>query len=157
MGGTSLRPGRGRKPKPNAHKKASGSKHVKADEPQFSELTNIEPPDWLDDMASTMWQMLCPELCRERVLTITDVHNLEIFCCSYSNWRSAQSEVAQFGVTIVEDDGKRKKNPALTALNEAARQLATFGAMLGLDPGSRQRLIGGNKSQDSGNTFSEFL
>ena len=155
MAGQAVRPGRGRKPTPNAKKKLSGSKHVKPDEPQFSELKNIDPPGWLDDMAMTMWEMLCPELCRERVLTITDVHNLEIFCISYSNWRSAQKEVAEDGVTILDENGKKYKNPAMTALNESARQIATFGAMLGLDPGSRQRLIGGNQEK-SGNRFADF-
>ncbi|AMO58123.1 terminase [Endozoicomonas montiporae] len=156
MTGTAVRPGRGRKPKSNNRKKLAGSKHVKPDEPKFSQITNINPPEWFDDLAVTMWEMVCPELCRERVLTLTDIHNLEVFCCSYSNWRKSQSEVSERGVTMVDaEDGKLKKNPAMTALNESARQMATFGAMLGLDPASRQRLIGGNK-QDSGNRFSDF-
>ena len=156
MAGTAVRPGRGRKPKPNAQKKLSGSKHVKPDEPQFSQLKNIDPPEWMDELAVSMWEMVCPELCRERVLTITDVHNLEVFCSSYANWRASQAEVSRHGVTIKDEaDGKLKKNPAMTALNEAARQMATFGAMLGLDPGSRQRLIGGNKAE-TGNRFSEY-
>lgn len=158
MAGTKGRSGR--PPKPTARKVLAGNPGKRAlnkHEPKYSKLANIEPPDWLDDTARTMWVMLCEELCSQGVLHVTDIHNLELFCCSYSNWRSAQSEVALYGVTIEEPDGKRKKNPAMTAVNEAARQIATFGAMLGLDPGSRQRLIGGSKSQDSENRFSEFL
>ncbi|WP_329601881.1 phage terminase small subunit P27 family [Sansalvadorimonas verongulae] len=128
---------------------------MKPDEPQFSQLTNIEPPQWMDEMAVAMWETVCPELCRERVLTITDVHNLEVFCSSYANWREAQFHVTTNGVTMTDQLGQVKKNPALTALNEAARQMATFGAMLGLDPGSRQRLIGGNKPE-SNNRFSDY-
>ena len=51
--------------------------------------------------------------------------------------------------------GKKYKNPAMTAANEAMKQMASFGSLLGLDPSSRQRLIGGNKEQ-KGNRFADF-
>ncbi|MCW0136121.1 P27 family phage terminase small subunit [Escherichia coli] len=44
------------------------------------------------------------------------------------------------GITVEVRRGQRK-TPALTAANEAARQMVTFGSLLGLDPASRQRLI----------------
>lgn len=48
------------------------------------------------------------------------------------------------------------KNPALIALNEADKQLIAFGSLLGLDPASRQRLIGGNK-KPCNNPFGALL
>lgn len=158
-------PGQGRKPKPNAQKKASGSRHVKADEPQFTSIAHVEPPEWLDDMAVGMWNTVCPELCSQKILSVTDLHNLEMFCIAYSNWRQAQREIAELGITLVDiitGDGetgvkeKRYKNPACTVANETMKQVSSFGALLGLDPASRQRLIGAGPEKKE-NPFSALL
>ena len=75
---------------------------------------------------------------------------------AYETYRKCQSEIAFSGVTLNTEAGSVIKNPALTALNEAVRQMATFGSLLGLDPSSRQRLTGvGNKEQT--NPFSGVL
>ena len=158
------RPGQGRKPKPNAQKKATGSRHVKTSEPQFTGITSAEAPEWLDDMAVGMWNTVCPELCRQKILAATDLHNLEMFCVAYSNWRQAQNEVAELGITLIDvmtsPDGKEKekryKNPACTVANETMKQMSCFGALLGLDPASRQRLIGAGPDQ-KGNAFSDLI
>ncbi|MGL6149294.1 MAG: phage terminase small subunit P27 family, partial [Plesiomonas sp.] len=76
------------------------------------------------------------------VICLTDLHNLEAFCLAYQTMRTAQAHVAVHGVVVAGSQGGPIKNPALTAMNEAMRQMATFGGMLGLDPGSRQRVIG---------------
>ena len=158
------RPGQGRKPKPNAQKKASGSRHVKANEPSFTSITSAEPPEWLDDMAAGMWNTVCPELCSQKILSTTDLHNLEMFCIAYSNWRQAQDEIAKMGVTLVDamvdpagnPKEKHYKNPACTVANETMKQVSSFGALLGLDPASRQRLIGAGPEKKE-NPFSRLL
>lgn len=157
-------PGQGRKPKPNAQKKASGSRHVKQDEPQFTSINSAEAPEWLDDMAVGMWNTVCPELCSQKILSATDLHNLEMFCIAYSNWRQSQIEIAELGVTLVDtmmgEEGnikeKRYKNPACTVANETMKQVSSFGALLGLDPASRQRLIGAGPEKKE-NPFSKLL
>ena len=90
----------------------------------------------MTDRAQTMWGMLIPELLREKVLCITDLHNVEAFCSAYDKWRMAEESVQQFGIVVESSQGSPMKNPALTAANEAMRQMATFGALLGLDPSS---------------------
>ena len=57
---TTRRPGQGRKPKPNAQKKATGSRHIKKNEPQFTSITSADAPEWLDDLAVGMWNTVCP-------------------------------------------------------------------------------------------------
>ncbi|SDI07018.1 phage terminase small subunit P27 family [Pseudomonas panipatensis] len=159
MGGTATVAGRGRKPKPTAKKALAGNPGKRAlnkDEPKFSTVTNIEPPEWLSDRAATMWQMLVPELLRESVIALTDLHNVEAFCTAYDNWRSAQEAVFELGIVVESSQGSPMKNPALTAANEAMRQIVTFGSLLGLDPASRTRIIGGNK-QKSTNEFASLL
>ena len=155
MGGKASVPGRGRKPKPNKQKELGGSRHHNADAVEFDTITNVEPPEWLGDIAKQMWATVCPHLCSQRVLAVTDLHNLEAFCSSYDRWRQAELETAMAGITIVDDNGRVQKNPAVTVINESMRQLATFGAMLGLDPSARGRLIGSGGT-DNGNPFSKF-
>lgn len=159
MGGVARVAGRGRKPKPTAKKELAGNPGKRAlntAEPQFSEVTDIDPPEWLTERAAVMWSMLVPELLREGVLAVTDLHNVEAFCTAYDKWRMAEEEVQRTGITVQSSQGSPMKNPALTAANEAMRQVVTFGALLGLDPSSRTRLIGGNKKQKA-NPFAELL
>lgn len=159
MGGTATVAGRGRKPKPTAKKALAGNpgkRALNAAEPQFSKFTEIDPPDWLSDRAATMWKMIVPELLRENVVAITDLHNVEAFCCAYDNWRMAQDSIRECGIVVTGATGGPMKNPALTAANETMRQMVTFGSLLGLDPSSRTRLIGGNKEKET-NPFSDLL
>ncbi|MCR8931941.1 MULTISPECIES: phage terminase small subunit P27 family [unclassified Pseudomonas] len=110
----------------------------------------------MSDIAATMWKMVVPELLREHVIALTDLHNVEAFCTAYSKWRMAEDSVQQFGIVVSSAQGSPIKNPALTAANEAMRQMVTFGSMLGLDPSSRSRLIGGNKEKQT-NEFAQLL
>jgi P27 family predicted phage terminase small subunit len=149
----------GRRPKPTAQKALAGNPGKRAlnkNEPDFGLVTNIEPPEWLGENATKVWQMVVPELLKAKVLALTDLHNVEAFCTAYDNWRMAQDAVREHGIVVTGAMGGPMKNPALTAANEAMRQMVTFGSMLGLDPASRSRIIGGNK-QKSTNEFAALL
>ncbi|MCB5226211.1 phage terminase small subunit P27 family [Alishewanella sp. 16-MA] len=158
MTGKSVVPGRGRKPKPTARKVAAGNpgkRKLNDREPSYSEIQSVDAPEWLSADAATMWTLVTTELIREGVLTVTDLHNVEAFCTSYSNWRIAQKEIDQNGITVEGATGGLQKNPAVTVANESLRQIVTFGSLLGLDPSSRSRLMGSAK-KPVGNQFSEF-
>jgi P27 family predicted phage terminase small subunit len=159
MGGIATVAGRGRKPKPTARKKAAGNPGKRAinnDEPDFGLVTNIDAPAWITGEARDMWGRVAPPLLKQKVLQVTDLHNVEAFCMAYGTWRAAAADVAKNGVVVPGATGGPIKNPALTALNEAAKQMVTFGSMLGLDPASRQRLVGGgNKKPD--NPFGKLI
>lgn len=159
MGGTATVAGRGRKPKPTAKKKLAGNPGKRAlnhAEPEFSKITDVDPPDWLSERAAVMWKMILPELLRENVVALTDLHNVEAFCIAYDNWRMAQESIKEHGIVVAGATGGPVKNPALTAANETMRQMVTFGSLLGLDPSSRTRLIGGNKEKAT-NEFAQLL
>ena len=148
MGGIAAVAGRGRKPKPIK----------KSNTPDFGKVIDIAPPDYFCDLefASMMWRSIVPELLKNEVIRITDMHNVEGFCVAYDNYRQCQKDIAENGVTVMGGNGNLAKNPALTAINEAMRQMAMFGAMLGLDPSSRQRLTGGGKKEKT-NSFASVL
>lgn len=159
MGGIATVPGRGRKAKPTARKKAAGNPGKRAlndAEPDFGLVTNVDPPEWITGYARDMWLRVAPLLCRQKVLQATDLHNVEAFCVAYKNWRMAELHVSENGIVVEGATGGPIKNPALTVVNESARQFATFGAMLGLDPGSRARLIGAG-SKEKENPFAKLI
>jgi P27 family predicted phage terminase small subunit len=159
MGGIATVAGRGRKPKPTARKKAAGNPGKRAinnDEPDFGLVTDIDPPEWITGAARDMWARVAPPLLKQKVLQVTDLHNVEAFCMAYGNWRAASVDIAENGVVVAGATGGPIKNPALTVLNEAAKQMVTFGSMLGLDPASRQRLVGGGNKK-ANNPFGKLI
>ncbi len=150
---------KGRKPKPTALKILQGNagkRKLNHNEPNFSDVVDIEPPDWLDDLAVQMWQTIMPELLANKILTVADIHNVEAFCMAYARWRQAENEITRLGVLIMDDNGRYSKNPAFTVVNEAKKQMATFGGLLGLDPSSRTRLTGSAQKTTIANPFADL-
>lgn len=151
-------PGGGRKPKPVAQKAAAGNpgkRKLNHNQPDVTVLMIAPPaPEWMGEYARAMWERTAPELIDAKVLAMTDLHVLEGFCMAYDRWREAEADTLKNGITIRGPQGF-KKNPAVTVANEAMRQMTSYGAALGLDPSSRQRLmVPGAKKK---NSFSELL
>lgn len=147
MAGT---PGKsGRRPKPVAKKKLSGNPGKRAlnhDEPVFTPLKGVDPPDWFIEnemaLAVTMWKMTVSELCGQGILCLTDLAVLERWCVAYQLWRELVINIMRDGTRLIGATGGPIKNPDLTAKKEQETEMDRTGAMLGLDPSSRQRLIG---------------
>ncbi len=154
-----IAPGRGRKPKPTKQKLAAGNpgkRKINKNEPNFEQISDAEAPGWLDDIGLAAWKTYAPMLCARGVLTAADLHNLEAFCAAYSRWRRGEEEVMRMGITVINDNGDVKKNPAATIVNEALRQMATFGSLLGIDPSSRTRIVVPDRSRRE-NPFIKLL
>ena len=150
--------GRGRKPKPTAQKKLAGNPGKRAlpeDELKFDPISDVDAPEHLDDLATECWNTYAPLLCGQSVLCITDLHNLEIFCNAYSGYRQSMA-LAAGEITVYQDNGTIKKNPALSAANEFANQMRSFGALLGLSPADRSRIMA-PKSKEDDNPFGKLL
>lgn len=159
MGGVATRPGRGRKPKPTKQKALAGNpgkRKLNSAEPDFGLMAGADAPEWMPDLARSMWETVVPLLCGQNVLAPTDLHNVEAFCLAYSRWRIAETDIAENGITGVSPMGARVKNPAVTVANEALRQMTSFGALLGLDPSSRSRLMG-KKPSGGANPFGDLV
>ncbi|MFA0901920.1 phage terminase small subunit P27 family [Vibrio cholerae] len=157
MAGVTGKSGRPRKP---TQKKLlagnPGKRALNKDEPNFDLVTNISCPDWMGEYGKALWETVVPMLCKEKVLCATDVQNLEVYCSAYDQFRESEELIKQMGLVVVGATGGPVKNPALTSKNEAIKQMASFGGMLGLDPSSRQRLTGGKKEGNS-NQFEGLL
>ena len=159
MAGPKRGPGAGRKPKPIARRIQTGNpgrRTINKAAPSYRKLVAVAVPPWLGDEAAQMWECLVPQLCSQGVLESTDLHNVEIFCLAYARMREAERHIQAHGLTVLSAQGGITKNPACTIFNEATRQLATFGALLGLDPSSRSRIMGGRKGGQE-NPFTQLL
>lgn len=150
---------KGRKPKPTALRKLQGNpsgRKLNEDEPQFSLITKVEAPEWMGDLAKTMWETIMPELLANKILTVPDLHNVESFCMAYQRWRQAEAIVDKEGVVISTTHGDGKKHPALTVVNESKTQMMKLGCLLGLDPSSRTRLRGKADDKNPTNPFADL-
>jgi len=149
---------RGAKRKPSHLKVVAGTARpdrMNAAEPQFDAPVDLAAPAELDELARGKWNELAPILSGAGVIKATDLDNLAAFCRAYSRWRRAEEIVDQEGIVVVGGNGALQKNPALTAVNEALRQMAMFGSSLGLDPSSRQRVMG-KMPEGGGNPFANL-
>jgi len=150
--------GQGRKPKPEAAKRLSGSRHQNKDAPELPTVENIDCPGWLAEhypLAQQMWETVCPSLCKAGILSVEDAHNLEAFCVEYARWREAVTHYKAKGPVVTGATGGPVKNPAGTVINETLRNISRFGSELGLSPSARSALIDPGK-QKTANKFNEF-
>ncbi|GLS27745.1 phage terminase small subunit P27 family [Marinibactrum halimedae] len=148
----------GRPPKPTAVKELEGNpgkRPLNEDEPKYDIIRNADPPKTLNEEAAEYWCHYAPLLGSRGVLTVADLHNLEVFCQSYADFQAAERLVIEHGM-LVEGASGLKKNPALTIKNEAAARMQRFGAALGLDPSSRSR-IQAPKNPEEENEFLKLL
>ena len=84
MGGANTVAGAGRKPKI----KVTG-------DTDFENVYDIDVPVYMERMeyASQMWRTIVKQLLSRKILKVTDLHNIEMFCIAYNNMREAQLEV----------------------------------------------------------------
>ncbi|MFA9488958.1 MULTISPECIES: phage terminase small subunit P27 family [unclassified Mannheimia] len=160
MTGKATTPGRGRKPIPTKVKERRGNpgkRKLNQDEPEFSPFNeHSPPPPQLNEDGQRMWAFLLKELLPQGVLFQTDLEVVANYCIAYQNRNSACKDIDKYGTFVENSNGGLSKNPAFTVLNEALKQMTTFGSLLGLDPSSRQRLTGKADEQNI-NPFAELL
>lgn len=115
----------------------------------------IPPPNFLGEYGREIWNRYLPDMLERRTLSRTDVHNFEIFCMTYHNWRVAALALQKGGVVLINKAGNSIKNPAATVVNEQLRLMAAYSAMLGLTPASRRSYADSDRDQDL-NPFSDL-
>lgn len=137
---------RGRKPKPTKLKILNGNPGKRPLNLQEPKPRSGLPvcPDHLDEVARLEWDRLSRELAALELLTVLDQGVLAAYCVAWSRWAKAEKVIAKSNEVIKGQSGTLYQNPYLAIANRALEQLHRFGALLGLDPSNRSRLVAGN-------------
>lgn len=126
--------------------------------PESEQIKDAPPPEDLrDDNARRLWVSQASVLIARGVLARGDLETLQAYCNSYSMYIQAEKQISTDGLTVVSATGGLKKHPAINARQDALAMAIRTGSLLGLDPLSRTKLMGGGAGTGSGeNEFNEF-
>jgi P27 family predicted phage terminase small subunit len=142
------------RPKPTALKRLEGNpgkRPLNDSEPSYA----VEAPEkpvivMLYPEASAEWDRVVPELVASGVMTRVDLAALTCYCLAWAHVAQAEVEIHAHGILVpvmVEDadgayidSGNRKKNAAVTVLNESMRNVRAFASEYGITPASRTKV-----------------
>jgi len=109
-------------------------------EPQPDPVSDLTAPETLSGIAKAEWQRTAKHLHKIGLLSCIDRQALEAYCRIYEMWQQAQSNLAQEGLTVVNEKGESRPNPLarviLMCLSEMRRYMGEFG----MTPSSRAKI-----------------
>ncbi|WP_230492920.1 phage terminase small subunit P27 family [Martelella alba] len=118
----------------------------------------------MSDIAIKIWKTQSKILIERGTFELEDAPLLLAYCNSFHLMIVAEQVIATQALKDLENKGLAdlggtgglKKHPAVAVRNDCVSQLARLGSLLGLDPLSRLRMIGGGNDDDDENEFDEF-
>lgn len=123
--------------------------------PRFETLRELPPaPEDLGEFAQKQWVFYGEQLVATGVLTSADLHVLAAFCNAYERWRECAIDVRVNG-SVLEAEGRLIRNPASVAIAEAWKVMRECGALMGLDPANRSKIIADQPEKE--NPFAALL
>lgn len=147
---------RGRKPKATAVKEASGAlrknpQRRNHEEPQ-PRLGWPAMPSTVaaDEAASAAWSAVCGILEEMKILAVSDVHAIAMYCTTYAEWSKAYEHVRKHGVSCPTAAGGVTTSPETHQYNKLSDRLLKMFAELGMTPSSRSRIrVQGDAEEDN--------
>ncbi|GKT04420.1 phage terminase small subunit P27 family [Furfurilactobacillus entadae] len=103
----------------------------------------LTPPAYLDRVSKQLWREIVPELSKLGLLKQVDKVNLELYCQTYSIYRTAVDSLVENnnGYVVNESGIPIKKGPQIMVISDCARTLKALGADLGLNFDSREEQV----------------
>ena len=129
---------RGAKPKPNALKILTKSKHARTDEPDLKGPLG-DPPAGLCAGAVLEWKRVTPLLEEVGIGATADKEVLANYCRAVALVKMAESEVKKFGLVVQTERGF-VKNPAITIQTQAMQLVRQYAVEFGLTPATRSKV-----------------
>ena len=136
-----------RRTKEQLNKRAENEKKLQMQ----ARAENIKPPSWLPTMAKKEFKRLAQLLIEVELINEADIDHLAAFCDAYAQYVQYTKEIKRTGLWV--DD---KPNPMIMRKKDAAAQMRSFGADLGLSPSARARLaikMSGDDKDDDEDDF----
>jgi P27 family predicted phage terminase small subunit len=109
-------------------------------EPQ-PEVSALDPPLGLSDVALAVWRRKAPALARCGILTVTDRDTLERYCHTTDLWHQCRESIAANGLSSATAAGGSKGNPELQALRGFSADLLAIEREFGMTPASRSGMV----------------
>lgn len=100
-----------------------------------------EPPKFLKAAGRRKWDEMCDHLGDNRVLSKDNREILIAYCTAYEGWMKSRAEVAKTGLTIMDDKGNIRRNPAMIELHKFRDTMNRLLPEFGLTPASRGKLV----------------
>lgn len=126
---------RGPQPKPTSQRQAEGNlghKKINRDEPVFIPA-QMDPPDFLEPEAKSMWQTLAPDLIKNGLLSAADVQAFASYCAAWSDFKRATAGLIATG-DILDND---MLSPFIRMRRNAMQDIIRIGGHFGLSPSTR--------------------
>lgn len=114
-----------------------------------------DPPDFLSDIAKTMWRHLCPKLAKVGLMTHIDIGVLTAYCSAWSDLVEATGKQAGKPTAVKTHNGNAVQSPYVSMIRQARLDLVRFAAELGMTPAARAGLdinVGSEAPPDTGKT-----
>lgn len=142
----------------NAPVRASGGGRKRKTTTQHkSSLTRINPPaELVGPHAVNMWKQQSKILIERGTFEVEDAPLLQAYCNAFQRMLEADIRINTEGLTVSTADGSTKMNPVINAHSKYAQQFSRFGSLLGLDPLTRLRMMGGEGGSGDGDEGNEF-
>ena len=142
----------GRKPKPTATKKLEGTYREDRDNlnaPEFEPFTKAPScPSYITGKARAAWQKHSSLLTEAGVLTPSDLHALEAYCVTYSQWRDAVEQLKKSMTTWGGVGGvELKASPYVAIAKDSQAAMRQWMNELGITPSSRSKVTGTKKQE----------
>ena len=117
-----------------------GRRPINDREPELEPGIPDESLFFLNEMAKKHWDLLAPELEAKGILAKLDGGILAAYCTACARLYYAERTIATEGEYQSDDNGSKKKHPAILIAKEARDQIRLIGAELGLTAAGRARL-----------------
>ena len=130
---------------PNAILKKRGSKHVRDDEPEFSEGIG-EPPAILEGRALEVWSELTAELLNVQVGTRVDAYALSELCQAVAQSEECARIISEDGLSHTTERGI-VKHPLTSVQSAASMRVLKYSSAFGLTPTARGKISAPKKAE----------
>lgn len=119
-----------------------------------------QPPYFLNSTGKNEWKRIVP-LLKSLPIANLDKSLLGAYCQQYSIFVKASKAVNKEGLTITEigSNGQEliKKNPNVTILNQAGKEMKSIAGSMGMTLDSRMRLVAPKQNNEETDAFAKFL
>lgn len=120
---------------PNRKTKKELEKRIENEEKMKMKSDSVNPPNWLNETGKKEFKRVSELLLEIELINNADVTHLALYCDAYAQYVSYKQQVRKHGMWV--DD---KPNPFIIRMRDAAAQVRSFSADLGLSPSARAKL-----------------